>query len=302
MFPFDNELFVPAARNLGVALAGGLGLIVAAERQHLREMTSRVLFLRWRTWALTAPLFGSAAMGPLWFGVTLVTLLALQGLREFNRLVDLPRPYSTALYIAGISSAPIAALSLSVWRAMPPVLLLAATIPPLLRQDSREGIRHLAYAGFGFAYIPWLLTYFILVREHVDGGPGILLALGTAVAASDVFAFVFGKAFGQKPLARHLSPNKTRAGVIGNLIGAYLGFGLMSVALPAGLDPGVRWALPVLVAVGCVWGDLLESMLKRQSGVKDAGTCVPGFGGVLDRIDSLLVVLPLAYTVLVVWG
>ena len=296
------DLLVPAAARFGIALAGGLGLIVAAERRHLRQLTSRVLFLRWRTWALTAPLFAAAVMGPGIFGVIFVMALSFQGLREFAAMVELPRPYRRALYVAGLASAPIAVTSLTVWRAMPPLLLLAATLTPLWMQDVERGGQRLAYAGLGFAYIPWLLGYFLLIRDHVDGGRGILLALGMAVALSDVCAFCFGKRAGRHPLAARLSPAKTWEGVLGNVAGAYAGFALMSFGVPADLDAGVRLALPVVVAAGCLWGDLVESLLKRQSGVKDAGSWLPGFGGLLDRIDSFLVVLPLAYTVLVVFG
>ncbi len=295
-------LFVPAAQRVSIALAGGLGLILVAEHRHLRDLARRTLFLRWRTWAITAPLFGAAVMGPLPLAVVFVSALSLQGMREYSRLVGLPRHYRIALYGAGIASAPVAALSLTVWRGMPPVLLVLATLPPLFRQDVREGVRHLAYAALGFAYIPWLLTYFILVREHIAGGAGILLALGTAVAISDVAAFCAGKAFGRRPLAPELSPAKTWEGVAGNLVGAVLGVLLMGFAIPPGLNPVVHAALPLVVACGSVWGDLLESLIKRQFGAKDAGSWLPGFGGLLDRIDSLLVVLPLAYTVLVVWG
>lgn len=295
-------LFVPAAQRVSIALAGGLGLIVAAERRHLREMTRRVLFVRWRTWAITAPIFGAAVMWSRWGALAFVTLLAWQGMREYASLVGLPRAYRIALYAAGLASGPIALASLTVWRAMPPLLLIAATLTPLLMQDVRAGVGHLAYAALGFAYIPWLLGYFLLVREHVEGGPGILLALGTAVAASDVFAFAVGRLAGRHALAERVSPAKTWEGLAGNLAGAYAGFALMAFALPATLNPVVAWALPAVVAAGCVWGDLLESLLKRQFGAKDAGSWLPGFGGLLDRIDSLLVVLPLAYTVLVVWG
>jgi phosphatidate cytidylyltransferase len=293
-----GDLFLTAAGRLSLALAGGLGLILVAERHHLRSLSSRTLFLRWRTWAITAPLFGAAAMGPVLFTVIFVSGIALQGMREFAALTRLPRHYRIALYGAGLLSAPVLVWSITVWRAMPPILLLLATVPALMTQNVRSGARDLAYAALGFAYVPWLLTYLLLIREHVSGGGGVLIALGTAVAASDVFAYCAGKAFGSHKLAPMLSPNKTWEGVAGNLIGAYAGFALMSFALPAGLNPVVAWTLPVVVAAGCVWGDLVESLLKRQFGVKDAGTCLPGFGGVLDRIDSLLVVLPLAYTLL----
>jgi phosphatidate cytidylyltransferase len=302
MLSSADALFVPAATRVTIMLAGALGLVVAAERRHLGELTRSVLFLRWRTWVISAPIFGFASMGPEGAAVALVAVLSLQGMREFAAMVQLPKPYRIALYTAGVASAPIAASNLTVWRAMPPILLIGATLAPLAMQDVREGVRHLAFAALGFAYVPWLLGYFLLVREHVDGGRGILLAIGTAVAVSDVAAFCVGRFAGRRPLAARLSPAKTWEGVAGNLIGAYAGFTLMSFALPATLNPIVRWVLPSVVAAGCVWGDLVESLIKRQAGVKDAGTCLPGFGGILDRIDSLLVVLPLAYTVLVVWG
>ncbi len=293
-----EELFAPAAQRVALALGGGLGAIVLVERHHLRELVGRVLFVRWRTWAITAPIFGIAVMWSIWSAVAFACALSLQGLREYARLVDLPRQHRIGLYAAGIASAPVAALSLTFWRGMPPILLLAATIVPLVQQDVRRGARDLAYAALGFAYIPWLLTYFILIREHVEGGPGLLLALGTAIAISDVCAFVAGRAAGRRALAPALSPAKTVEGVVGNVIGAAAGIALMSFALPPmGLVAQV--ALVLAVAFGCVWGDLFESLLKRQFGAKDTGSWLPGFGGLLDRIDSMLIVLPLAYTVMV---
>src|SRR5688572_17241540 len=198
---FGNELFFPAAVRLGASLAGGLGLIVLTERRHLHELTRRTLFLRWRTWAFSAPLFGAAAMGPLAFAVMFVTALSLQGLREYSALVGLPRRYRIVLYAAALISAPIAMWSLTLWRAMPPILLILATLAPLLMQDVDDGVKRLALSGLGFAYIPWLLTYMLLIREHVDGGSGILLALGMAVALSDIMAFAIGSLFGRHPLA-----------------------------------------------------------------------------------------------------
>jgi phosphatidate cytidylyltransferase len=133
----------------------------------------------------------------------------------------------------------------------------------------------------------------------LDDGAGLLLAIAVEVALSDVSALCVGKALGRHKLAPRLSPNKTWEGVAGNVLGAYAAFALMSFALPE-LPLVTRALLPAVVAAAGVAGDLFESMLKRTYGVKDAGDWLPGFGGLLDRIDSLIFALPAAYVALVV--
>ena len=111
-----------------------------------------------------------------------------------------------------------------------------------------------------------------------------------AASAADVAAWCGGKGlrrfrWARKPLSP-LSPNKTVGGMIGAFIGAFLVLTLLGT---------ISIGLLIAVAFGGLLGDLLESMVKRQAQVKDAGAWLPGFGGLLDRIDSLLLVLPLAY-------
>src|SRR6266545_3580537 len=86
-----SDLFAPAAERVTLALAGGLGAIAVAERRHLRQMTRRVLFVRWRTWLVTAPIFGAAVLWSRWGALAFVCLLAFQGLREYATMVGLGR-------------------------------------------------------------------------------------------------------------------------------------------------------------------------------------------------------------------
>jgi phosphatidate cytidylyltransferase len=293
--PLGDPLFWPTARTLGAILLVGLLLLLVVERRHLHELHHRVLFQRWAVWAVIAPLFSLAVLSGRLPTLALTALIVWQGLREYASLVGLPALYRTVLFSLGLLALPLTLLSPEALFSALPIFLLVGTLQPLLTQDVQAGIRTFALAAFGFAYLPLLLGHLPLIHAWVPGGPGILLVLALATALSDVGAFTVGKLFGRHRLSPVVSPNKTWEGVIGNLAGAALGTWLLAFALPPTMPLGLVVALPVVVAVGAVWGDLLESLIKRELGVKDAGAWLPGFGGLLDRADSLVVTIPLIY-------
>jgi phosphatidate cytidylyltransferase len=147
-----------------------------------------------------------------------------------------------------------------------------------------------------FAAIVTLYTY----------SPLYLLSVLVIVWCADVFAYFSGKAFGKRKLAPSISPGKSWEGAIGGAIAVLLfaslaiAFGgpALAVSFPArvhaSLGWGATWLVLVLVVAASIVGDLFESLLKRRAGMKDSSKLLPGHGGVLDRIDALVPVLPLA--------
>ena len=134
-----------------------------------------------------------------------------------------------------------------------------------------------------------------------SGHPSLLLAVLGTVWISDSAAYFVGRRFGRRKLAPSISPGKTWEGVAGALVavGIYaLAWAGLGAHNPWGGGPGTAaaWLLPVLLGLAVVGiiGDLFESLIKRQAGVKDSGTLLPGHGGILDRIDAPVAMLPLA--------
>lgn len=293
--PLDDPLFLPTLYRWSGLLALAFAGLLYAVRHRTGRLRDEVLFLRWRTWAIIAPIYLFGVLGGLLPLLALVLWLTFQGLTEYSRLVGLSNAYRRILLIMGVAAAPVAALSLEGFYLLAPLLLIVATLQPLLLGHETRGVQQMAFAAFGWGYLAWFLGHMLLIHQHLEGGAGLVLVLGLAVAMSDIGAFVVGKAFGRHKLTPRLSPNKTVEGVAGNFLGAYVGVAFMAFALPAPLRLWALIGLPLLIGLGALWGDLVESALKREFGVKDAGGWLPGFGGLLDRIDSLLIVLPLSY-------
>jgi len=157
---------------------------------------------------------------------------------------------------------------------------------------------NVAVTLFVFLWIGVLGSFAGLLLALPDReGVAFLLAAVVVTAAHDIGALFFGSQMGSRPLAPEISPNKTVEGLLGGMASAVFVSVLVIGVLP-GLHPwtaGSALALGLMVAVVAPLGDLCESMLKRDVGVKDMGAILPGHGGVLDRFDALLFVLPATY-------
>jgi phosphatidate cytidylyltransferase len=261
--------------TLAILAVGGIAVLASRKRE---------LIDKWASWMVIAPVFGI----PIWMGkgptAIVAALVALVAVVEYARLVKLGK-VDAALLAALAVFFPLAAWLRPTLLALAPMLVLACALPSVLGGDLERGVRRTLFTGFGSVWICWGLAHLVML-----GADAFLVCL--AVAATDVAAWCGGKGlrrFGwaRRPLSR-LSPNKTIGGLFGAFVGAFLVLTLLGT---------ISVGLLVAVAFGGLIGDLLESMIKRDAQVKDAGTWLPGFGGLLDRIDSLLVVLPLAYLV-----
>ena len=135
----------------------------------------------------------------------------------------------------------------------------------------------------------WSLSYL-----HIVAGAGIVFHVFALVWLADISAYFAGRRYGRRKLAPRLSPGKTLEGLIGGLVGvsAYAWISGVWILEFRGLALGSWWMLAIVVALSSVLGDLVESQLKRRAGLKDSGKLLPGHGGVLDRVDSILAAAP----------
>ena len=174
-------------------------------------------------------------------------------------------------------------------------LFLAVAIYTLFRiKDIKNAASEAALLFFGIMYVPYLLGYLVLLRSLPQGTKWILLIM-FIVMCGDSAAYFIGCRFGKRKLYPEVSPNKSIEGAIGGLAGSLLGALLAKQLFFAEITiTDALFAALLIGSLGQV-GDLFESLLKRSCGVKDSGTIVPGHGGILDRLDSILFAAPAAY-------
>ena len=253
------------------------------------------------------------ALSIVWGLWVLLSFFAVAGLIEFNQLTRVNRPYifrivldcAAAVWLLYATAQSGMAITLGLGIYIPYLLYLLYVVCRSTFLPHQDMLRSLGNSLIGQLYIAVPLALAIRLTltinpffpiTHYNGM--LLLAIFIFIWVNDTGAYLVGSRWGKTPLAPSISPKKTVEGSIGGLLLALFS----AVILRLLLFPELSWLsillIAAVVAIFGTIGDLFESSLKRQAGVKDSGKLIPGHGGILDRIDSLLLAVPAVYLLL----
>jgi phosphatidate cytidylyltransferase len=243
------------------------------------------------------------------FGLAVIALLIAQ-----DEYASMAMPEAKGLARAILLPGGVLIFSAAIFAPVPALIpaitllwILATVLPMLRTEDVTLAAQQAVRLGFGLVYVPLLLAPLLWLRREPDGLSLIFLVLAVTWLG-DTGAYFAGRFAGKTPLFPRVSPKKTREGVVGGVLLAVVGALLVKAIgdqlLPRGAEQPIAlgWISLIILGVGLdlagVLGDLVESMLKRAFGVKDSGWIMPGHGGILDRVDSLLFSGPLLWALL----
>jgi len=222
----------------------------------------------------------------------LVAVAVLLGIREINRAfraadINLPL-WALASASIGLSAATwlggVSGLAVATAIAFPCLLII------LLPRGTENFVRTASASTLALIYLPFLAGFLILLARPHNGLERVM-TLVVLVGCNDTFAYLTGVLIGKHPLAPKISPKKTIEGLIGSLIFTVTG-GAVAFNYILGLDWWLGAIAGILTVFTATSGDLIESALKRDMAIKDMGTLLPGHGGIMDRLDSVLFAAP----------
>ena len=285
---------------VSLTLGGGvLGFLRFGLKKELGPIWST-----YRSWLIMAPialLIVFAGRVPFILGVT---LLAIFGFKEFARASGLYRDWwMTGAVYAGILTVGLASLMphprgeepgtgwYGFFVAVPVFAIALILLIPILRNRARGELQKMSLSIVGFVYIGWMFGHLGFLA-NARNAYGFICYIIFATELSDVAAFTFGRLFGRHPLRSEISPKKTWEGALGAIAVSLILPWLLRFSFPF-FGPWQLILTGLIVGIGGQLGDLSISVIKRDIGTKDMGSAIPGHGGILDRIDSLIYVAPL---------
>jgi phosphatidate cytidylyltransferase len=275
---------------ISIACGGGiLALLQFGLRKNLGEIWST-----YRSWIIMAAiglLFVFIGRIAVIVGVTLLSILAF---REFARASQLNRDrWMTAAGYIGIIAIGVASSlrDLRLFLAVPLFLIPLIFLIPVARNLAQGELHKVGQTIIGFTFIGWMFGHLGYLANSFHAY-GLVCYVIFATELSDVSAYTFGRLFGRHPLRSAISPRKTIEGALGAVAVAMILPWMFRFSFPF-FGAAQLILLGLIVGVGGLLGDLTVSMIKRDLGTKDMGGAIPGHGGILDRIDSLIYVAPL---------
>jgi phosphatidate cytidylyltransferase len=297
--PFADPLFLPVLWRVMLLIVVGFAAVVLSQRRSLEVWRRSTLFLRARTWFVIGPLFVLAVFIGGFVAFLLATFVVVQGCSEFVRIAGIGRRYAYLLILWGELGLLVAALARDFFLFLPFGFFILLTLVPILSGQITDAHRQVADTLVGYVFVALPMAYIVLVKTADPLGLRFLLIVTVSVALSDIAAYATGSALRGRKLVPRVDPTKTWGGVLGNLVGAAVGILWMWVAVPSEWSVAAVVVLAVVIAFGSVWADLTGSFIQRAFRTEVRSTVILGYGGVLSRVDSLLMAFPLSYYALI---
>ncbi|MDF2742114.1 MAG: hypothetical protein K0S88_3484 [Actinomycetia bacterium] len=297
--PFADPLFLPVLWRVMLLIVVGFAAVVLSQRRSLEVWRRSTLFLRARTWFVIGPLFVLAVFIGGFVAFLLATFVVVQGCSEFVRIAGIGRRYAYLLILWGEAGLLVAALARDFFLFLPFGFFILLTLVPILSGQITDAHRQVADTLVGYVFVALPMAYIVLVKTADPLGLRFLLIVTVSVALSDIAAYATGSALRGRKLVPRVDPTKTWGGVLGNLVGAAVGILWMWVAVPSEWSVAAVVVLAVVIAFGSVWADLTGSFIQRAFRTEVRSTVILGYGGVLSRVDSLLMAFPLSYYALI---
>lgn len=215
---------------------------------------------------------------------------------EFNSMYNVEYLFR---YIGLLSGITVLLYSYIQWEILLDIIVLSfiliAGIRLFLKRNPSSSLSDISPTLLSLLYIPCLLTFQNRIRES---GPEWVILLYAMVWSADTFAYYTGTLIGGKKLYVEVSPKKTLAGAIGSVFGGMAGAMIVKTAILPTFKTLSALVIGIIIGTVTIVSDLVESMFKRDAGVKDSGVIIPGHGGILDKIDGVLFAGPLLYWIL----
>ncbi|ACL74830.1 phosphatidate cytidylyltransferase [Ruminiclostridium cellulolyticum] len=255
-------------------------------------------------------LIGVLYMGSVVLGIV-VSIIAAIGLYEFYNSISNTKGIHpikivgylsiVPLFVLGLQSTGWYNIDLGIMTGISVCLIIFVSMASIVFGHKKYNIVDACATVFGIAYIPFLMSFLIMLR-NMDNGNILIWLIFIGAWGTDTLAYTFGRLFGKRKIIPEISPKKTLAGALGGILGCTLLMVIYGIVVNNYFNLDITYFTLILLGLLCgvisQIGDWAASAIKRYVNVKDFGNIMPGHGGVLDRFDSILFVAPVIYYVL----
>jgi len=291
----------------------GFFLLLLLYKGNLKYIWKHELGKRYLSWIVIALIYLVFVLIGGYLVLLFLFFVMALAINEAVKISKLPKAYAIGLYFLAIISIFVSSFYPQNFYALPLVYFVIFSIIAINRNYTK-GLAHLSLSLFLSIWIIFSLSHFVLLGHlnyeidkihDINNSRSLLFLIGFTVPFADIGAYLVGKRFSKTflnkyKMARNISPRKTYVGIIGDILGAFIGILIMYFAINTYFIVLEMIFLAIIIGLFASIGDLTGSLFKRYYKVKDSSSLIPGHGGILDRINSTLRVIVVVYYFLVV--